>query len=385
MKVPYSYLIEQFGGVKNVKVKYIELPKHAHPKEMLRDIKDLLLSTGQYTLGPQVTEFENKMAERCGVKHVIGINSGTDALIMPLRVLGIGKGDEVITPPNSFVATTASIAVTGATPVFVDVAADYNIDVSLIEGAITRKTKAIMPVHLTGNPADMPKIMAIARKHKLAVIEDAAQAVGAAINGRSVGTWGNAAGFSMHPLKNLNVWGDGGFIATNSKDMDKQLRLMRNHGLVGRDEVAVFAYNSRLDTLQAIVALRLMKDLDEITDTRIKHAMYYDKALAGLSDYITIPPRMKSVKQVFHTYVVRAKNRNKLYQYLLENGVEAKVHYPVPLHLQPAAGYLGYKEGDFPECEAQAKSIITLPVHQHLNQKHLEYVVATIKKFYKKS
>jgi dTDP-4-amino-4,6-dideoxygalactose transaminase len=186
----------------------------------------------------------------------------------------------------------------------------------------------------------------------------------------------------MHPLKNLNVWGDGGAITTNSQEIYDRINLLRNHGLKGRDECAVFAYNSRLDTLQSIVALRLMDDLDDITNTRIKHAEIYTDALSELSDYITVPPRKKNVKQVFHTYVVQAKDRNKLYQYLLDNGVEAKVHYPVPLHLQEAAEYLGYKEGDFPVCEAQARSILTLPVHQHLTEEQLAYVVDTIKKFY---
>jgi dTDP-3-amino-2,3,6-trideoxy-4-keto-D-glucose/dTDP-3-amino-3,4,6-trideoxy-alpha-D-glucose/dTDP-2,6-dideoxy-D-kanosamine transaminase len=384
MKVNYSYLVDQFSmGGKEPKVKYIDLPKQAHAADMLNDIKELLLKSGQFTLGPQVGEFETRFAKFCGVPHAVGCASGTDALFLSLKVLNIGPGDEVITVPNTFVATVASIVNVGAKPVFVDVAPDYNVDTSLIEKAITKKTKAIIPVHLTGNPADMPAILAIAKKHKLHVIEDGAQAVCATIDGKSIGTFGDTGCFSFHPLKNLNVWGDGGMIVTNSKDIAAKLLLWRNHGLSNRDECEFFAYNSRLDTLQAIVANRLMNDLDEITDTRIKNAAFYDKALAKFQGKIIIPPRKKGFKQVYHTYVVRAVDRNGLYKHLLDNGVEAKIHYPVPLHVQEAAKSLGYKEGDFPACEAQAKSIITLPVHQHLTKDQLAYVVDVIGNFYR--
>lgn len=385
MKVGYSYLVEQFSvGEKEVKVKYIDLPKQAHAEDMLSDIKELLLKTGQFTLGPQVNEFETRFAQLCQTKYAIGVNSGTDALFLSMKALNIGSGDEVITAPNSFIATTASIANAGAKPVFVDINDEYNIDPDLIEDAITPRTKAIMPVHLTGSPADMPKIMDIANRRNLYVIEDAAQAVSASIDGKPVGSFGNTGCFSFHPLKNLNVWGDGGIIVTNSKEPFDKIILLRNHGLKNRDECEVFSYNSRLDTLQAIVANRLMNDLDEITNTRIRNARIYDEALSKLGDCVTIPPRKGNVKQVFHTYVIQAKDRNKLYQYLVENGIEAKIHYPVPIHLQEASEYLGYKEGDFPVCEAQARSIITLPVHQHLTDDQLAYVVDTIKKFYNK-
>ncbi|MDP2931885.1 MAG: DegT/DnrJ/EryC1/StrS family aminotransferase [Chloroflexota bacterium] len=384
MKVGYSYLIDQFSvNTKNVKVKYIDLPKQAHAEDMLNDIRELLLKTGQYTLGPQVKEFETRFAQVCQTRHAVGLNSGTDALFLSMKVLNIGPGDEVITAPNSFLATTASIANVGARPVFVDVDDEYNIDPNLIEAAITPRTKSIIPVHLTGNPADMRRIMDIAKRHKLHVIEDAAQAVSATIDGKAAGSFGITGCFSMHPLKNLNVWGDGGMATTNSKELYDKLMLLRNHGEKNRDECVIWGYNSRLDTLQAIVALRLMNDLDDITNTRIKHARIYDEGLARLSDYITVPPRKPNVRQVYHTYVVQAKDRNNLYKYLNENGVEAKIHYPVPLHLQEAAQYLGYKEGDFPVCEAQARSILTLPVHQHLTEGQLGYVIETMRKFYK--
>ena len=364
MKVGYSYLLEQFNvGDTEVKVKYMDLPKQAHAEDMLN------------------AEFESKFAKLCQTKYAVGLSSGTDALFLSMKVLDIGLGDEVITAPSSFIATAASIAIAGAKPVFVDVNDEYNINPDLIEASITPKTKAIIPVHLTGNPADMPRILEIASKYKLYIIEDAAQAISAHIDGKAAGSFGIAGCFSLHPLKNLNVWGDGGVLTTNSKELYEKSLLLRNHGLKNRDECVMFAFNSRLDTLQAIVAIRLMDDLEDITNTRIKHARIYDKALSEINE-INLPPRKENVKQVFHTYVIQAKDRNALYKHLLDNGVEAKVHYPNPLHLQEAAKYLGYKEGDFPVCEAQAKSILTLPVHQHLTEAQLVYVIDTIKKFY---
>jgi dTDP-4-amino-4,6-dideoxygalactose transaminase len=385
MKIEYSYLQQQFAVRKEnrMRVSYVELPKGANADEILTALREQL-KVCNFTLGPEVSQFEQEFAQLCQTKYAVGVNSGTDALILSLRSLGIGPGDEVITAPNSFIATAGAIAMVGARPVFVDVGDDYNINPDLIDRAITPKTKAIIPVHLTGNPADMPRIQEIAQKANIAVIEDACQAIGALINDKAVGSFGVAAAFSLHPLKNLNVWGDGGVITTNSSELAQKLRLMRNHGLRNRDEADFFAYNSRLDTVQAIVGLKLMPFLDIITETRIKHAQFYDEALKELSAFVTVPPRRPNVKQVFHTYVIQAKERDKLLNYLIDNGVEAKIHYPIPIHLQRAALYLGYREGDFPVCEAQARSIITLPVHQHLRQDQLDYVVSTIKKFFTK-
>jgi len=386
MKVKYSYLLQQFvmGKGAKMRVNYIDLPKGANADEILGALRDQL-KVCNFTLGPEVGQFEEKFAQVCQTKHAIAVNSGTDALILSLKSLGIGHGDEVITTPDTFIATVGAIVMAGARPVFVDAGDDYNINPDLIPEAITTRTKAIIPVHLTGNPADMPKILEIAQNAGVAVIEDACQAIGASIYGQPVGAFGITAAFSLHPLKNLNVWGDGGVITTNSSELEQRLRLMRNHGLVNRDEVDFFAYNSRLDTIQAIVALKLMPFLDIITETRIKHAQFYDEAFKDIADFVTVPPRRPGVKQVFHTYVIQVKDRDQLHQYLNENGVEAKIHYPIPIHLQKASYYLGYKDGDFPVTEAQARSIITLPVHQHLSQDQLDYVVSTIKKFYTRS
>jgi dTDP-4-amino-4,6-dideoxygalactose transaminase len=365
MKVKYSYLDTQFSD----------------SEEVLASLRELL-KTGQFTLGPAVEEFETRFATLCGTRFAIGVSSGTDALMLILQALEIRPGDEVITAPNSFIATAGAIAMVGATPVFVDVAEDYNINPHLIEQAITPRTKAVLPVHLTGNPAAMPQILELSYRHGLHVIEDAAQAIGASIDGRPVGSWGVAAGFSLHPLKNLNVWGDGGMVVTDSEEVAERVRLLRNHGLKNRDEVDIFGYNSRLDTLQAIVACHLMEKLEEITNARIRNAQIYDAALSKLRGTLTLPPRKQGVRQVYHTYVIQAQKRDRLSTFLAERGIETKVHYPIPIHLQKAARHLGYKHGDFPVCEAQCNSILTLPVHQHLTDQEISYVVDNIGKFY---
>jgi len=365
MDVPYSYLNDQFADV----------------DPFLDDIRQLV-SSADFTLGKAVGEFEGRFAKLCGLPYAVGVGSGTDALMLSLKMVGVGPGDEVITSPNTFVATVGAIAMTGATPVFVDNNEEYTIDVDQIEAAITPQTKALMPVHLSGNPADMPAIMEIADRHGLKVIEDAAQAILASIDGQHVGTWGETAGFSLHPLKNLNVWGDGGVIVTQSQEMYEKLRLFRNHGLATRDEISFWGHNSRLDSLQAVVANRLVDDVHSITDARIANAKHFDDGLADLGEYIVIPERKANVKQVYHTYVIQASDRDGLLGYLEEQGVEAKVHYPIPLHLQEAAKPLGYKEGDFPVCEKHCRTIITLPVHQYLSSDQLDYTIGHIRKFY---
>ncbi|MFC1522195.1 DegT/DnrJ/EryC1/StrS family aminotransferase [Elusimicrobiota bacterium] len=366
MKVGYSYLAEQF----------------ADPEAILNRIKQLL-KKGDFTLGNAVEEFEKGFAQLHKVRFAIGVNSGTDALFLALKALGIGSGDEVISAPNSFIATTGAIVMSGAKPVFVDANDEYLLDPNLIEKAITPKTKAIMPVHLTGNAADMEKILAIAKKHNLRVVEDAAQAVSAAIDGKPVGGFGDAAGFSLHPLKNLNVWGDGGMITTNSEDLARSLRLLRNHGLKTRDEIQIFGINSRLDTLQAIVGNHILNELKPITEARIRNAAIYDKAFSKLSQFIKIPPRKPNVRQVYHTYVIQVQDRDKLHKYLLDNGVDTKIHYPIPIHLQEAAKHLGYKKGAFPVTEKQTDEILTLPVHQAVTQEKIAYVIECVEKFYK--
>jgi len=365
MTVPYSYLDRQFSDI----------------DAYLDDIRQVV-QAGDFTLGAAVERFEEQFAALTGLPHAVGVGSGTDALILPLRALGIGPGDEVITPPNTFVASVAAIVMVGAKPVFVDNNDEYTIDVNQLDAAITPRTKAVLPVHLTGNPADMPAITHICERRNLAIVEDAAQAILAAIDGKHVGSWGAAAGFSLHPLKNLNVWGDGGVVVTRSAAMRDKLRLLRNHGMATREDIHIWGANSRLDSVQAVVALRLMSQVRDITDRRIANARRYDRSFADMSDVITIPRRRPNVCQVFHTYVILVSERDRLLQRLLERGVRAKVHYPVPLHLQPAASGLGYKPGDFPVCEAHCRSMLTLPVHQHLTSQEIDSVAGEVRRFY---
>jgi aminotransferase EvaB len=366
MRVRYSYLQEQF----------------ADPGEILEEIRQLVMS-GDFTLGAQVTEFEAKFAQLIGTKFAIGVNSGTDALMLGLKALGVGHGDEVITAANTFIATAGAISALGARPIFVDVTPYYTLDLNQVEDAITDRTKAIMPVHLTGEPVDMDVLMAISEKRGVAVAEDACQAILSEYDGRKAGTFGAVAGFSLHPLKNLNVWGDAGVIVTDSEEIDRQLRLLRNHGLSSRDEIEVMGYNSRLDTLQAIVGSWLIEQVHEITDKRIENASVYDRAFAELEGEITLPTRRENVRRVFHLYMIEVEQRDELYSYLNDNGVEAKIHYPIPLFLQKGLSFLGHKPGDFPEAERQADHILTLPVDQHLSDEQIARVIDVVIKFFR--
>lgn len=364
-----------------MQVKYLDLAKHFDDPELFRSIAELF-RTCEFVLGPEVEKFEKNFARLCGTPLAVGVNSGADALFLALKALGVGEGDEVITVANSFVATAGAIVATGAKPVFVDVSPDYNMNPDLIEAAITRRTKAILPVHLTGNPADMNRIMEIAKPNGLHVVEDAAQAVGASIDGKLVGSFGDFGCFSLHPLKNLNVAGDGGVVTTDSDDLCQRLKKLRNHGLKNRDEIQFFGYNSRLDSIQAVVANYNLSRLHEITERRINNAKLYDKLMSGLEENVVIPARRSGVKQVFHTYVVQVQERERLMDYLAKNGVETKIHYPVPIHLQKPCRMMGYQGGDLPETEKQVRRILTLPIHQHLTKEQIHYVSDTLKRFY---
>jgi len=366
MQVNFSYLDRQFADV----------------DVYLKDVRDLVLS-GDFTLGPPLGEFERRFAQLMEAPHAIGVGTGTDAIAMSLRMLGVGPGDEVITTPNTFIATVGAIVLTGARPVFVDSEDGYVIDPTQIEGAITPQTKAIVPVHYTGNVADMPAILQIARRHDLAVVEDACQSIMGAIEGKLVGSWGATAAFSLHPLKNLNVWADGGVIVTHSAELAETLRLYRNHGLVNRDEVEMFGINCRLDTVQAVVGNRLIGQTRQITERRIANARRYDESFSDLGEFINIPKRRPGVRHVFHLYVIRVKRRDELLAYLRKNGIDAKIHYPIPVHLQKAAANLGYKAGDFPVAEEHARSAITLPGHQHLTDDEVDYVIQKVRGFYR--
>ncbi len=368
MKVRYSYLPQQF----------------ADPEPIFEEIRKLL-KTGDFTLGKEVGQFEQSFAKLIGTKHAIGVGSGTDALKLAMEAAGVKAGDEVITAANTFIATVGAIHELGARPVLVDATPYYTIDATKIEAAITPKTKAIMPVHFTGEVADMGPIMEIAQKHNLVVVEDACQSISAAIDGKNAGTMGIAAGFSLHPLKNLNVWGDSGVIVTNDDEMNRKLRLIRNHGMKNRDEIEIMGRNSRLDTLQAIVGNWLLPQTKFITDTRIANAAKYDARLSQMKEFVTLAPRRKNVRQVYHLYMFEVDKgiRNRLVKFLLDNGVDAKVHYPIPLPLQEGLKIFGYKRGDFPITEQQADRVVSLPVDQHLSDDQIQYALDMVEKFFK--
>ena len=377
----HNFLLNQFKetGVYPINHNYL-CEQFSDHKEIFEQIEDLIKNC-DYTLGKSVDEFERNICELTGSRFAVGVGSGTDALFLSLIASGIQKGDEVITTPYTFYATIGAIVTAGAKPVFVDIRDDYNINTDLIEKAITDRTKAIMPVHWSGLGCEMDKIIPIAKNNNLIVFEDACHGINANYKGKPLGTFGLTGCFSMHPLKNLNVWGDGGYIVTESEEMHEKLVLMRNHGLINRNECAEFAYNSRLDSIQAIVANHLLKKIDHITDSRIKNAAEYDKQLSDISQ-ITIPNRSTFVKQVYHIYVVRAKRRNELKKYLNHNGIDAKVHYPIPMHLQPAAKKFGYKKGDFPVSEMVCDTVISMPVHEFVTNEQIDYVVSKIRDFY---
>ena len=343
-----------------------------------------VLDHGQFILGREVDEFERRFAELCGVSHSVGVNSGTDALILGLKALGIGPGDEVITVPGSFVASTSCIALVGALPVFVDVRGDYNIDPCLIEAAITERTKAILLVHLTGRPADMDPIMDIARKHGLYVIEDAAQAVFAEYKGQRVGSIGDVGCFSLHPLKTLNACGDGGVLTTNDQSIAETVKILRNIGLRDRDNCVVWGHNSRLDTLQAAILLAKLDYVDEWTEKRRANAHFYQELLKDLPS-ITCPVEKSYERSVYHTFVIQAERRDELRAHLSKSGIGTSVHYPIPIHLHEAAASLGYGPGSFPVAEKQAGKILSLPVYPELEGDQLEYVVTSLHDFYKGS
>ncbi len=367
MKVPYVYLGEQFADV----------------EAYLQDLRALVKS-GEFTLGPYVEAFEKKFGKYIGVKHVISTNTGTDALILSLKAVGVKPGDEVITVANTFVATVGAIAACGARPVFVDCDERYQINAAKISEAITKRTRAILPVHWAGCPCDIEAIVKIASEKNIPVVEDACPAVGAKAKGRSVGTFGKVNAFSMHPLKPLNVWGDGGMVVTNDDKCAEFLRLYRNHGLSDRDHVEFWGVNNRLQPVQAIVASRQLDGIETLIASRNRNARRLDEGLRDLSKFVHVPRRPVENREVYQLYLVCVKRRSELVNFLTSRGVEVKVHYPIPLHLQKAAKELGYKKGDFPLCERQAEEVLTIPAHQHINDEQVDYTLALMREFYRR-
>ncbi|MEC8877506.1 MAG: DegT/DnrJ/EryC1/StrS family aminotransferase [Pseudomonadota bacterium] len=380
-QIPHNYLPAQYESLNELPINHNYLREQFQDSEIIINEIRNLLKRGDFTLGKSVDDLEGEFKKITDTKHAVGVGSGTDALFLSLKALDIGEGDEVITTPYTFYSTIGAIVTAGGFPRFVDVNEDYNIDPNKISSAITKKTKAIIPVHWSGLICDMESISSIARTHGLSIVEDACHAINARRLGKAAGAFSSTACFSMHPLKNLNVWGDGGMIVTNDDKIHDKLCLLRNHGLLNRDVCELFAYNSRLDTLQAIVGKHYIRKIDTISKARIDNALYFDTELSTVPQ-IFVPARDKDTKQVFHIYVVRAKKRDELQQFLINNGIDAKIHYPIPMHLQPAAKEFGYIEGDFPIAEKICKEVISLPVHEFISKQQREYVVRKIKKFY---
>jgi dTDP-4-amino-4,6-dideoxygalactose transaminase len=356
----------------------LALQQRAIKAEILGAI-ERVLEHGQYIQGPEVEDFERKFAMLCGTPFAVGISDGTHALILSLRALGIGPGDEVITAPNSFLASAAAIALVGARPVFADVRDDLNIDPERMDAAVTPRTRAIMPVHLTGRPADMERIGATAERRGLAIVEDAAQAVGATLNGRPVGSFGAAGCFSLHPLKNLAACGDAGAVTTHDRKIADALRAARNHGLRSRDDCGAWSFNARLDTVQAAVLSVKLAYLERWTAAKRKLAARYSEALRRV---VKVPEDRPGEHAVYQTFVIRAERRDALQRHLAARGVDSKVHYPTPLHLQEAAADLGYKKGDFPVAERLAGEILSLPIYPELTSAQQEAVVEGVRSFY---
>ncbi len=343
-----------------------------------------VLDSGHFILGPEVEELEGQIAKYCGVKYGVGVNSGTDALLLSLMALGIGKGDEVITTPFTFMATAETIVMCGARPIFVDIdSATFNIDVDKIEEVITKKTKAIIPVHLYGQPAEMDKMIRIARKYKLRIIEDCAQAIGAKYKNKKVGSMGDLGCFSFFPSKNLGACGDGGMVATNNKKLAEKIRMLRAHGSRKKYYHEIIGTNSRLSTIQAAILLVKLKYLDEWTKVRQKIARHYSRSFGKFIN-LRAPFVASNRTHVFHQYTIRVnkQKRDKLIDYLKQQDIPTAIYYLLPLHLQPSMKFLGYKKGDFPVAEKAAREVLSLPIYPELNiNKEQNRIINTINKF----
>ncbi len=368
-----------------MKVPYIDLAiQHKNIKLELLEAVSAIFETGQFVLGDEVKRFEKSFAELCGTDYAVSVANGTDALFLTMNALGVGKGDEVITAPNSYLASASSIAIAGATPVFADVRDDFNLDPESVIKAITPKTKAIIAVHLTGRPAPITELSDIAKQYNIHLIEDAAQAVGAEYKSKRVGSFGIAGCFSLHPLKNLSACGDGGVITTSNEELYNFLLKARNHGLKNRDECAFWSYNSRLDNMQAAILNVKMKEIDSWTKRRREIANIYQQKLKTIEN-IFLPFDKEFEKAVYHTFIIQTPKRDLLQKYLAEQGIDTKIHYPVAIHLQEAAKYLGYKKGDFPVAEKQTETILSLPVFPELTNEQINYVSQSIIDFFYKN
>ncbi len=365
MKIPYLDLHLQYQSIKS---------------EIDSAVRAVIDSSA-FVLGPAVGEFEKAFAGYCRTKYCIGVNSGSNALLLALKALDIGPGDEVITAVNTFVATVSAIIHAGAKPALVDVDPDScNIDPGLLPLALSRKTRAVIPVHLYGRMSDMDRILRIAGKHSIAVLEDAAQAHGARYKDRPAGSIGQAAAFSFYPAKNLGAFGEGGAVTTNDAAIDRQIRMLRDHGSAGKYSHELVGYNARMDGIQGAILNVKLKHLDRWNNARNRIAGWYHELLQNLP--IRLPSTDDDYRQVFHLYVIETGKREQLQQYLTERGVPTLVHYPIPIHLQRAFEYLGYRTGDFPVAEKLACEVLSLPIYPELTRQQVEYICEKISDFF---
>jgi dTDP-4-amino-4,6-dideoxygalactose transaminase len=365
MRIPFVDLKEQYREIKTE----------------LQEAIEGVLEKGIFVGGEEVEWFEEEFAQYCGVRFAVGVGSGTEALHLALLACGVGKGHEVITVPNTFIATTEAITLTGARPVFVDIdPATYTMDTDQIESAITERTKAIIPVHLYGLPADMVPILAIAERHKLLVVEDAAQAHGALYKGKKVGGFGTVACFSFYPTKNLGAYGEGGAVVTNHEEIAQRVMMLRDHGSRQKYSHEIEGMNSRLDTLQAAILRVKQRHLDRWNQQRRERAALYDVLLQD-AEGVMRPTVREGCTHVYHLYAIRSTERDRLREHLRSTGIVTGIHYPVPLYLQPAYGYLGVGEGTCPVTERVATEILSLPMYPELRREDVETVAREIKGF----
>lgn len=377
-------MVAYLEGSINMRIPFAALDKqHAALLPEILPVIENIFRIGQFILGKPVIDFEKKFADYHQIAFAIGVNSGTDALILSLRALGIGVGDEVITTANTFITTVSSIALVGASPILVDVGADDNIDVMQIEKHITPRTKAILPIHWTGRPCDMEIICQLAKKYNLHLIEDCAQAVSAKYNGRLVGTFGKVGCFSLHPFKTLNACGDGGIVITHDAALAEKIRILRQNGLTSEGISEVWSNNSRLDTMQAAILNIKFKYFEKWTQRRIAVAAYYSQQLKDVAEISLPAAPSEKYHAVFHTYIIKVEKRDQLKDYLQSQGIETRIHYQVPVYRQPIAiKTLNCKPANFPAMERVSQQALSLPIYPELDVKQQDYIIEKIKTFY---
>jgi dTDP-4-amino-4,6-dideoxygalactose transaminase len=364
-------------------IKFLDLrSQYLSIKQEIDDAIQQVLLSSAFAGGPFVKKFEENFAKAQGARFCSGVNNGTSALHIVLMAIGLGRGDEVIIPANTFIATPASVSLQGGKPVFVDCSEeDFNIDAEKIEKAITPKTKVIMPVHLFGQPADMVRITEIAKKHDLKIVEDCAQAHMAEYEGKKVGNFGTAGCFSFYPGKNLGAYGEGGAVICNDENIWNKIQAIKEHGSFKKYYHEYLGHNYRLEGIQGAILDVKLNYIEAWTETRRKNAALYRKYLSGIGGII-LPREKSNVRHVYHLFVIRTQKRDELAAYLNSNGIQTGIHYPIPCHLQHSYRFMGYKEGDFPVSEKLSKEILSLPMSEQLKEDDIAYVAKCIKDFY---